>query len=206
MRGKRIFLHGFLGTPSDWEPLLSLGLSGICPSLPGHGNTPFVTNWSWFPKLEEPCHLIGYSMGGRIAMAFATQFPHKVASLTLLSTRTSAVENLEERKEWEKGWAHQLRSLSLPDFCAAWYAQSLFGGFIPNCSLRHLHDKEALLEAFLHYSVSQFPIPKNPFPGRVHLVGERDPLYRDSVGAIQISNAAHMVHLENPHEVLQWMP
>ena len=52
-----LFLHGFLGAPSDWDPVIShLPLhSCLALELPGHGATPFTPHFhDTIPRFDAP--------------------------------------------------------------------------------------------------------------------------------------------------------
>ncbi len=85
-----VFLHGFLGNSADWEAVLSY--LPDCPcfgvDLPGHGSSPFSTTFDFDPPAPK-FHLIGYSMGGRLALQYALRYPDRIAGLAIAS-RTPA--------------------------------------------------------------------------------------------------------------------
>ena len=75
-----VFLHGFLGNHNDWKPIADkLPFHAIALDLPGHGNSPFTEDFcaALLQTLADlpPFHLIGYSMGGRLAAQFAAKHP-----------------------------------------------------------------------------------------------------------------------------------
>ena len=196
-----IFLHGFLGTPLDWDPVCKHLSSFPCIALnlPGHNHTPFTKNFTLphFPKM----HLIGYSMGGRLAMQYALQFPEKIASLTILSAHRGLEDPQEKQKRMEQDsvWAEKILK-SFDDFLKQWYDQPLFGGFIPPLETRGAHNPKDLAKTLLHYSLGKQEVldPKNV----QFIVGERDEIYRNLYPhARVVSKAAHRVHLENPKEI-----
>jgi len=96
-----ILIHGFTGTPRDLgglgEALQRRGLTVRIPRLPGHGTNgmDFLgSGWrDWlrcaadaFADLRGPCrrvHLVGYSMGGNLAVLVASRFA--VQRLVLLA-------------------------------------------------------------------------------------------------------------------------
>ncbi len=196
-----IFLHGFLGSARDWEKVCSYlpSFDCHCIELPGHGTTPFTDDFaSLFPPLEK-MDLIGYSMGGRIALYYAEKFPERVNSLTLLSTHTGLQKGKEERWQTDLSWANEIVS-SFDDFLKKWYAQPIFAGFIPDLTMRRKHNPQALAQSLLHYSLSKQPLfsPKNA----LFVVGEKDKKYRELYPqAIVIPNAGHCVHLEQPEKI-----
>ncbi len=68
------FLHGFLGLPEDFKPL---NIDGTFLTLPGHQGRPLDLS---ILEREIPTKttLIGYSLGGRLAMHFARRFPERI--------------------------------------------------------------------------------------------------------------------------------
>ncbi len=98
-------LHGFTGTPYEVAPLAH-GLAGAgfavsAPMLAGHGESAAVlatTQWQdWlasaeaaFDRLREsfgprPVALVGFSMGGLLALRLARLHPHDVSALVVMS-------------------------------------------------------------------------------------------------------------------------
>jgi 2-succinyl-6-hydroxy-2,4-cyclohexadiene-1-carboxylate synthase len=192
-----VFLHGFLGTKRDWEPVISHlpPCECICLDLPGHGNAPFSKTFD----LAVPApkfHLIGYSMGGRLAMQYALLHPNRIASLTLASTHPG-LSSLAERKERLASDAAWAKRLFDDDFFTAWYEQPLFAGFKPKTP--RSQNRKELAASLLHYSLGAYP-PLN-VPGALHIVGEKDLKFRAlHPTALVIEGAGHMVHLEKPKE------
>ena len=104
-----VFLHGFLGTSSDWEPVCSFLPDCHCIGidLPGHGKSPFTKTFDFD---IEKCHLIGYSMGGRLAMGYAAKYPERIASLTVIAGHPGLISPEEKRLRLEADarWAKLL--------------------------------------------------------------------------------------------------
>ena len=82
-----VFLHGFLGSSLDWLEVLSYlpSFKSYLIDLPGHGKSAFHPELI-LPHFEEKIDLVGYSMGGRLALQYAAQNPQKIEKLILLST------------------------------------------------------------------------------------------------------------------------
>lgn len=194
-----VFLHGFLGTSSDWEPLCSY--LPPCPcigfDLPGHGHSPFQENFT----IDLPrFHLIGYSMGGRIAAQYAAQHPEQVASLTIMSAHPGLKTEQERRARWQQDqkWAQMLLERPIDEFLSLWYSQPIFQSFKPDLKKRRQQNIPALAKALLHYSLAKQPLLdlKNV------LVGERDEKFRSLFqNPMIIPDVAHAIHLENPKAV-----
>lgn len=225
---KIIFIHGFLGTGADWNAVAALlGRDAISPDLPGHGSnreTPpdFDGLMAWLAaRLPDCAHVIGYSMGGRIAQHYAARFPERVASLTVVSALPGIEdENLRAtRRASDAAWAEQLRTMPRPDFLSAWYAQSVFASLRNKLDLlreiierRSSGEPRLLADALVKWGQGVVPslwhahldIP------RQWIFGELDVAYvkmarnpeKPLPGNIHIiRNAGHTVHLEQPAAV-----
>ncbi len=144
-------LHGFLGAGDDWTAFLEAAavalpdhrLHADTPDLPGHGATPAdvpadFDGWvAWvrarLAAATEPVHLLGYSMGGRLALAAALaeagERPDAIASLTLLGASPGLVDAgvRAERVAADAARADDLERRGLAAFLADWYDQPLFG-------------------------------------------------------------------------------
>ena len=105
-----VFLHGFMGSTKSWIEIAPHFTNPIILiDLPGHGKSHFkkIDNYSfndWDNDLKlilgqlEIAHiyLCGYSMGGRLAISFACQFPMIVDKL-ILESSMPGISDLEER-------------------------------------------------------------------------------------------------------------
>lgn len=191
-----VFLHGFLGTKEDFDPVRSfLSEQSFAIDLPGHGDAPFCETFT-LPFCQK-IHLVGYSMGGRLAAAYANANPEKIATLTLLSTFTG--QSTPNRFETDQRWAQKILH-SFDDFLKEWYDQPIFAGFTPDLTMRKKQNPTSLAQTLLHYSPAKHPVfpPKNA----CFVVGERDLKYRELYpNAIVVQNAGHMVHLEQPEAI-----
>jgi pimeloyl-ACP methyl ester carboxylesterase len=93
-----VLLHGYLETLSVWDsfvPLLDSAIRVVRIDLPGHGLSgthPSVNTVEFSAQvLHEAllkcgirqCTVVGHSMGGYVALAFAAQFPEAVRALCL---------------------------------------------------------------------------------------------------------------------------
>lgn len=111
-KGKTIvLLHGYLENLTIWNNLsekLSKQFRVIAIDLPGHGKTPcigYIHSMEFMAqcikRVIDLLHikkiiLVGHSMGGYVALAFAELFPERLSGLCLF--HSTAMPDSEERK------------------------------------------------------------------------------------------------------------
>ncbi len=107
-----VLLHGFLESSTIWKELipdLKEKYTIICMDLPGHGKSGNLSEIHSMELMAEvlyellthlniaTCKLVGHSMGGYVALAFAESYPHAVDTLVLLNS--TPLSDSIERKE-----------------------------------------------------------------------------------------------------------
>lgn len=200
------FLHGFLGSPKDWIPL---GLDGKCLTLPGHQGRPL--DLSLLEKeIPEKTSLIGYSLGGRLAIDFAYRYPERIKHLIILSANPSLESGREERILWDEKWATILETEGMDPFLEKWYAEPLFHTLNLNLLKdRNQHDPKVLARVLRELSPAKLPpmwekLKTFSFP-MLFLFGESDIKYRPIAERLRedfhveiVPNSGHAIHIENP--------
>ena len=153
-----LLLHGFLGNHQDFAatlPLLSQHFYCITPDLPGHGKTLTAKNAFTFSATAQAIfsllqflniskvNLLGYSMGGRIALYLACYFPQWFRQVVLESASPGLKTNLErqQRRKKDKAIAQRLETMPFSDFLQQWYQNPLFS---------EVHKHPDLYAAMLH--------------------------------------------------------
>ena len=220
-----VFLHGFLGTTNDWKQIVSYLPERTCLAydLPGHGKSPWIEmdicdliDSSLPPQSID---LVGYSMGGRLAMHFALQRPNRIHSLTIISAHYGLAEPEQKqlRLQEDRIWAQKILTLPFDQFLKSWYDRPIFASlkqkpdlYREMISLRKKSQRNKDLVRAMHtWSLGKQDYLGNALRSFSHpwriLYGEQDNhysnLYAGWPNSYCISNAGHTVLLESPKEV-----
>ena len=145
-----LLLHGFTGHGQSLEPvsrILFKQFSLLAIDLPGHGRTRAIPdpNAKFGEVLADlhdatrrwhahPLHMVGYSMGGRVALGFACRFPDAVTSLTLLGASPGIADPAQRhaRSALDRDLARYMAETPGGVFERYWESLSLFGGGTPS--------------------------------------------------------------------------
>ncbi|KAB2490405.1 2-succinyl-6-hydroxy-2,4-cyclohexadiene-1-carboxylate synthase [Priestia endophytica] len=108
-----LLLHGFTGSQATWKHVKEdfTRYKVITVDLIGHGETDKPADPSRYTMEEtvadlvqllyelkiEKAAILGYSMGGRVALSFAILYPHKVTAL-ILESSSPGLKTIEEKK------------------------------------------------------------------------------------------------------------
>ncbi|MFN6519129.1 MAG: 2-succinyl-6-hydroxy-2,4-cyclohexadiene-1-carboxylate synthase [Nostoc sp. CreGUA01] len=145
-----LFLHGFMGNIDEFEEaieLLSDEFSYLTLDLPGHGKTQVLGRDEYYTmpntaqaiinlldKLKiAKCFLVGYSMGGRLALYLALHFPERFFKVVLesassgLATAPERLERIQRDTQIGKNLARTTTQAAFADFLSNWYSQAIFG-------------------------------------------------------------------------------
>ncbi len=138
-----MLLHGFLGRGDDWVDVanaLETDFTVLTPDLPGHGDAvkrpdPEYTMDGAADRLAELLNseniqtaaVIGYSMGGRLALHFALRHPDRFEKLILISASPGlrSEEERVARRSIDRQRATEIED-DLIGFLDSWYKMPLF--------------------------------------------------------------------------------
>ena len=146
-----VLLHGFLGSAADWSALITLLKNDfflIAVDLPGHG----ASQWQeqddrggqyFCHRLEQTMRavacdhkldpsfcfsVLGYSLGGRLAMVCASAFADRIERLFLEGAHPGLVceQVRRERQHSDLHWARRFACEPLIQVLYDWYQQPVF--------------------------------------------------------------------------------
>ncbi|WP_112165590.1 2-succinyl-6-hydroxy-2,4-cyclohexadiene-1-carboxylate synthase [Klebsiella sp. WCHKl090539] len=226
-----VFLHGFSGDCREW---LTVGqafgaYSRLYIDLPGHGGSAKIAANS----LAEVSHLIektlnsynilkywlvGYSLGGRVAMYFAYQPREGLCGLVVEGGHPGLADENQRllRRRNDAAWAERFRREPLTQVFADWYQQPVFASLdaaqrAALIALRSRNNGGTLAAMLQASSLAEQPDLREALRAREfpfhYLCGERDSKFRaiaDELSATThvINHAGHNAHRENPGAVV----
>jgi 2-succinyl-6-hydroxy-2,4-cyclohexadiene-1-carboxylate synthase len=227
-----VLLHGFTQTRQSWRrTVAALGgrYRAIAPDLPGHGSAAYRRPASFDAcaayvraLARAPFTLVGYSMGGRIALYAALALPESVERLVLVGASPGIADAAEReaRRRADEALADRIEAIGIEAFAREWGAQELFAGQDDRVAAAahadRLRNEPAGVAAALR-GLGTGVMP--PLWGRLRelampvrlVVGERDAKFgaiaERMAGAIGdcrlelVTGAGHAVHLEQPDTV-----
>jgi 2-succinyl-6-hydroxy-2,4-cyclohexadiene-1-carboxylate synthase len=139
-----LLLHGFTGSAATWEPFLDAwpGFTTIAVDLLGHGGSdspPDPDRYRMERCLEDLLALLdrlgiqltavlGYSMGGRVALRLALEAPERLWALILESTSPGIEDPIErqQRLRSDAALAERIEREGIEAFVDYWEALPLF--------------------------------------------------------------------------------
>ena len=234
------FLHGFTGSANSWKEIISkLDCNLLILDIVGHGQSCFndidsdydINSWcDDFRQIIESLNfkkinLCGYSMGGRLAIAFAAAYPTKINSLILESCGLGIYDKKTKNKRYKEDLSlSNTITNDLPEFVRIWQKNTLFvnqekrnkTGFEIQQKNRLSHNPIQLAKALMSFSqgtMSGYQNKFSKFNFPIFIInGEEDSKYlkigmqmsmlNKHVKQYIISKASHNTHLENPQEFI----
>lgn len=231
-----VFLHGFLGNSNDWNNVvahLQDDFYCVLIDLPGHGESAHIksdihSGFNQWHALINNClndlniddfHLVGYSLGGRIALDYArTQTKKKLLSLTLESSHSGLISEKEKKCRLinDQQWADRFKNNNIKLVLTDWYQQAVFQDLSEQQKKKFIKEKlhnigssvaNALIATSLSRQHNALPFFKNSHLPVFYLFGKNDKKFKAiSTSFADIKNSklhsfsgvGHNIHHENP--------
>jgi 2-succinyl-6-hydroxy-2,4-cyclohexadiene-1-carboxylate synthase len=229
-----VLLHGFTQTSRSWQSIAH-ALAGryrpATPDLPGHGDfagrrpASFEACDAYLRALTDgPFTLVGYSMGGRVALHAALALGDRVQRLVLIGATPGLADKGERvaRAADDAALADRIEAIGIDAFVREWGAQPLFDG-IPRGVADAIHadrrrNTAAGLAAALRGLGTGVMPPLWDRLGELAMpvelvVGERDAKFRTiaermaerirTARVLVVPGAGHVAHLEVPETLIE---
>jgi len=228
-----ILLHGLLGSSRNWQTagrLLEKAYPVTALDLRNHGESPHdsrmdypvmaadVLYWMDLQKIER-AHLLGHSMGGKVAMYLVTHYPDRFRSLTVVDIapraypprwerefsvmRRMPVGDFNRRSEAEEWLEPEISDWAFRKFLVTNLERDAEGGFRWIVNLKTLQDALPNLFKQVPEAGDRYDGPALFMRGeRSRFVEEKDyPMMQEffpSAVLETIDGAGHNVHFDQP--------
>tara|TARA_B100000475_G_C14960662_1_gene299764 strand:+ start:30 stop:839 length:810 start_codon:yes stop_codon:yes gene_type:complete len=239
-----LILHGFTGDHSTMSSIsepLSKNYSVISVDLPGHGNTirdpeSHLFNFEDTLKAlievmefydQEEFNVLGYSMGGRLALGLAVYYPNKIKNTILLGATAGIADENQRiaRRRSDDRLAEEILEKGIEWFVQYWMEQPLFESQIridpeildASKKQRLQNNAQGLAGSLRGSGTGSQPsfwrkLSEINSPTLI-LVGEEDPKFRSLAVRLNsgiskseivvVPESGHACHLENPDFTLE---
>ena len=232
-----VLLHGLFGSGDNWfgvAPKLAEKFHVFAPDLRNHGHSPH------HPEMDYPlmaadvekfftsqkiasAHVIGHSMGGKVAMQFALDFPARVKELVVVDMAPRAyarthdpifaallaldLKSFQTRQQIEEALAPEISSLNLRRFLLKNLGRDDHGSFFWRMNLRGVAENYARLGEGLaaqHHFHGPTLFIRGGKSEYINTVDEAEIRRRFAGAEIKtIATANHWVHADAPEEFVQ---
>ncbi|MFZ7276205.1 2-succinyl-6-hydroxy-2,4-cyclohexadiene-1-carboxylate synthase [Avibacterium endocarditidis] len=226
-----VFLHGLLGTKADWQKIIEKLPHFPCVALdlPFHGENKQLAAKDFAQSAEilsaqiqsavqnQPYFLIGYSLGGRLALYYALQTEVKkgdLQGLILEGANLGLTCEQERQQRWQNDcdWAQRFATHPAHQVLADWYQQPVFAHLTSAQRQALIQRRQANCGENIAQMLKATSLAKQPdFRPQVrsnslpifYLCGENDSKFRQMAVENQLNlhlipNAGHNAHQENP--------
>lgn len=229
-----VFLHGLLGSQQDWQAVIfalqnansqnTLKIRPLTLDLPFHGESAALPcadfshartllHQALTALIQEPFVLVGYSLGGRLALDYTLNQPNPNLAYTLLEGANIGLKTDNEKAaRWQNDqhWANRFRTETIENVLADWYQQPVFAHLTANkrsdlIEKRRNNHGSHIAQMLESTSLAKQPDFSAQLPHeKIHfLIGEQDQKFRQMAAENHlphtlIPNAGHNSHAENP--------
>lgn len=173
-----LFVHGFLGSPDDWGPVLA-EVSGRAIPIP---RAPSIEEAADALVPATPCLIVGYSLGGRLAMLAAARNPAAFTGVIAVSADPGNAGH--DRTVLDAQRADHIERAGLEAFVEPWYQGALWANLRSHPSFPQMLERrlsaspEAAMWALRTYSSGLQPDLWDCLPQDLTVVvGQQDPKY-----------------------------
>jgi 2-succinyl-6-hydroxy-2,4-cyclohexadiene-1-carboxylate synthase len=234
MEPQIVLLHGFSHTGASWDPVkaaLPERYRALAPDIRGHGQASEarpVTLEAVVRDLAEQTPerftVVGYSMGGRIALHAALHLENRICGLVLVGASPGIADPVERRarRHADERLAREMEDARIEEFAARWAQTPILSGQPPEVAAAAHADRLRNTSAGLASALRGLGTGALPsLWGRLGalgspvtlIVGERDHKFREIAARmaeelakaeiVVVPEGGHAVHLEAPERVAE---
>ncbi len=235
-----VAIHGFLGRPKDWDALKTVILELApdvdfqtidlfsAPSSPQASLQPTLKDknigeWAKkFNRAQKNKHLernilLGYSLGGRLALQAAFDKPGLWDEVALVSAHPGAIsdEDRKRRRLSDKDWAEKFLNLPWSEVIRLWNGQPVFLGSEEPTRAEIEFNRGSLATALVNWSLAEQEFVADkiiPLKPKLHwFAGEKDGKYVNLFHNLKVDGfiedinivkgASHRVIFDSPKEL-----
>ncbi len=231
-----IILHGLFGTLDNWQTIakqLAEHFTVYIIDQRNHGKSPHDSAMDYSIMAEDlkdfmesnwiyKAHILGHSMGGKVAMKFAMDYPDMVDKLIVVDIGPKAyagghqvifdallgvdLEKIENRKQVSEAIESKIQDVGVRQFLLKNLSRKKEGGYRWKMNLVAIHEA---------YQKILDPIDGDSFEGKSYFIkGEKsDYLQENDLNEIHqlfsnakmftIKDAGHWIHADKPKELLE---
>lgn len=181
-----VCLHGFTGAPASFDALrnaLGRDFELVTPAISGHAGLGFERVECFEDEVTrlleacggDPVTLVGYSLGGRLALGMLCREPARFSAALLIGAHPGLTSETEraDRVRSDARWAALLRERGLEEFLAAWESQPLFStqtkltpaSLESQRAVRHRQSAEGLARSLELFGLGRMPERWAALPG-----------------------------------------
>lgn len=234
-----LLLHGFTGDSGTWLPFIPLWKKNykvITVDIIGHGKTDSPEDVEKYAMKETvdhlkavidyldiaPVHLLGYSMGGRLALAYCIEYPETVKKLILESASPGLQTEIErkQRRIQDEKLGDSILEQGIINFVDKWEKIPLFKSqeqldsivkqAIRNQRLANnpiglansLRGMGTGAQTSYWSQISKFSIETLLITGeqdrKFYQIAEEMVKYNKKIRHLNVNNAGHAIHVEKP--------
>jgi len=229
-----VLLHGFTHTGASWDPVvaaLAESYRALAPDIRGHGSAAGREPVTLGAVIGDVAGiapprftLVGYSMGGRIALHAALALSDRVERLVLIGASPGLADPAERaaRRAADERLADEVEHMTIGEFAHRWAQTPVLAGQPPAVAAavdsdRRRNQPAGLARALRGLSTGALPslwerLGELAVPVTL-VVGERDEKFSAIAGemarglsdgrVVAVAGAGHAVHLEAPERVAE---
>ena len=230
MEQSLVFIHGFLGQATDWQPIVSTLGSGrtsfhcldlnqdfSISELNFQNWTDAFLHWTKKQKISAPMCLVGYSMGGRlIGPLLEKGFANRAVFLSSqFGLPADDFQQRAERRLFNQTWAQKFLNEPWQKVSADWNQQAIFNQSTAPVRKESDFDRQKLAAMLTGFSISEQKDYSSLWQRNdlktLYMAGENDLKYLALAQEIQakanntqvriIKNAGHRLLLDQPQIV-----